>query len=349
MTIRPRGRRPLRFGQFSPVDYPGLNGDKRLVATRMDIERSLLMVGYANAGSATATVGPWRAQLLSAMVQGYLNPDLSPSSYFLALEPSERVSMTFLLAQGFTHWAADAHMSVPILMHLKGTSPRWTLTSAPFVRKAGAGPVKPKGRPDFIGIASGAYHVFEAKGRSLQASSSSRSSTVAARCMSQALAQVSRIATVGGAQPKTRTAAVWVLRPGGLSGFVTDPPAAQLAYDLTFDLSAAILKYYRVVLDLAEEARSARGIRLVRLTLSETRRLVVEADLLETLRGLANGRTSATDVLRYLEKREATYRRGRRFASRRRGLAFGLDGIGLVGSDDRDPRPKPVEERPVEI
>lgn len=234
-------------------------------------------------------------------------------------------------------------------MHLKGTSPRWTLTSKPFVRKAGAGPVKPNGRPDFIGIAPGAYHVFEAKGRSLQASSSSRSSTVAARCMSQALAQVSRIDTVGGVQPKTRTAAVWIMRPGGLRGFVTDPPAARLAYDLTFDLSAAILKYYRIVLDLTEEAKDARGRRLVRLRLSETRRLIVETKLLDLLRGLVNGLASGYDVLGYLEKREAIYRRGRRFASGRNGLAFGWDGIALVGGDDRDPRPKPTEERPVEV
>lgn len=344
MTVPPRGPRPLRFGQFSARHYPGLNGDKFLTATRLDIERSLLMVGYANASSATAVVGPWRAQLLSAMVQGYLNPDLSPSSYFLALEASERVSMTFLLAQGFTHWAADAHMSVPILLHLKGTTPRWTVLSKPYVRKNGAGPVKPKGRPDFIGIAPGTYHVFESKGRSLQASSSARSSSVAARCMSQALAQVSRIDTVGGVQPKTRTAAVWVLRPGGLRGFLTDPPADVLAYDLTFDLTAALLKYYRVVLDLPQESG---GGRFVRLRLSETRRLVIEPDLLDVLRGLENGLNSGDDVLGYLEERASTYRRLRRSASGRRRFAFGLDGIGLIGSDDRDPRRRPPEKQPL--
>lgn len=167
--------------------------------------------------------------------------------------------------------------------------------------------------------------------------------------MVQALAQVSRINTLAGIRPKTRTAAVWILRPGGLNGFVTDPPAAQLAYDLTFDLTAAILKYYRVVLDLAEETRDRKGRRLVILRLSETRRLVVESSLLDVLRDLENGLATGKDVLAHLEKRGATYRRGRRFASGRRDLAFGLDGVGLLGDDDRDPGPEPVDKRPIRI
>jgi hypothetical protein len=60
--------------------------------------------------------------LLKAMIEGYLDSNLHPTAYYLALEPSERVSMTFLIAQGLTHWVADYYMRVPILMHLVNQS-----------------------------------------------------------------------------------------------------------------------------------------------------------------------------------------------------------------------------------
>jgi hypothetical protein len=286
-----------------------------------------------------SSAGRWRAQLLSALVRGYLTSTLATSRYFLALEPSERVSMTFLLAQAFTHHVADRHMSVPILLHVHGAGPRWTLATLPAGAKSGAGPLKAKGRPDFIGIEPGAYHVFESKGRSLANKSTSLSGTVAGGVMPAALAQVSRIATVGGSPPKTRTAAVWVLRRTGVRGYVTDPPVADAAYDLAFDLTAALAKYYRVVLDapLASSARARAPKGFVRLAVADGRELFVEGKLLGVLRGLENRVTSGEEVMAMLEARNRAYRRIRHLAARSRRLAFGLDGVGLVGSaDDED-------------
>jgi hypothetical protein len=104
--------------------------------------------------------------LLKAMIEGYLDSNLHPTAYYLALEPSERVSMTFLIAQGLTHWVADYYMRVPILMHL-GQPVGFTIASLTAGGKIGAGDLKKNGRPDFIGIGYNEYHVFESKGRSL--------------------------------------------------------------------------------------------------------------------------------------------------------------------------------------
>lgn len=86
MESRSLPPRPIRFGQFPAIHYPGLNGDHPLAATKLEIERSLLMVGYANAHSATATVGPWRATLLSALVEGYLPQQPSASAVIVKLD-----------------------------------------------------------------------------------------------------------------------------------------------------------------------------------------------------------------------------------------------------------------------
>lgn len=332
MAIRTPPQRLLKFEQFSSVDYPGLNGAKTLTATKLQVERSLLMVGYPSARAAIAMVGPWRATLLSALVEGYLTSQLRPSPYFLALEPSERISTTFLLAQAFTHWMADAHMSVPILLHVTGTTPSWSLSSLPLTGKPGAGTIKNKSRPDFIGIAPSGYHVFESKGRSLPTASTSLSSTLASGCMAVALAQVSRIATISGMPPKTRTAAVWVLRSSGLRGYITDPPAARSSYDLKFDLSLALVKYYRIVLDAAASFVGREGAQFVRFALSERRELVVDKKLLSLLQGLQSNGVDGRKVLSLLERRAPFYHRARRLAARMPELAFGLDGVGLVGA-----------------
>ncbi len=345
MTIRTPRR--LEFAQFPTAYYPTLNGPKPLSATKLDIERSLLMVGYPSARAAAVAVGHWRARLLSALVQGYLTPTLRPSRYFLGLEPSERVSTTFLLAQAFTHWAADAYMSIPVLLHVHGATPSWTLAPMPVSGKTGAGPIKDKSRPDFIGIEPGAYHVFESKGRSLPPNSKSKSSTVAAGCMSDALAQVSRIGTIMGAAPKTRTAAVWVLRQSGLRGYVTDPPAVRRSYDLRFDLSKALAKYYRIVLDAAEALPSRGTGEVARYLLSENRELFVDRKLLELLRGLESGLVGGQEVLALLERRAARYRRARQIAARSTQLALGLDGVGLASAskDIEDWLGPPEDER----
>ncbi|HEV7311339.1 hypothetical protein [Sphingopyxis sp.] len=329
MVIRLAQAKRVRFARFSSARYQQLNGTHVPVASHADIVNSMLKVGYASRLDAMLTVGPWRSDLLTALVEGYLRPDLRPTDYFLALEPSERVSMTFLLAQAFTHWAASHHLSVPILLHVVGAAPNWTLAAMPATAKLGAGPVKDKSRPDFIGVEPGGYHVFESKGRSYQPGAPIKSATAAARCTKDALAQVSRIATINGAAPITRTAAVWILRPHELRGYLTDPPRAAFAYDLSFDLRLALLKYYRLILDARTGLGSVYRGSFVRLPFGKRLLLVVDAKLLSLLEALEKPSGDPRPILDHLERRAHVYVRLRRLAYRRPDLSFGLDGTGI--------------------
>jgi len=68
-------------GRFST-----LNGKALLSATRPDIIRSLLTVGYPSRKDAVLAVGPWRERLLVAMATGYLDRSLNTTPYFRNLE-----------------------------------------------------------------------------------------------------------------------------------------------------------------------------------------------------------------------------------------------------------------------
>ncbi|HEU5068229.1 MAG TPA: hypothetical protein VFT61_08595 [Sphingomicrobium sp.] len=343
MAIRSRQPGRLTFSGFSTTDYPGLNGVRPLSVTKLEIERSILMVGYPTARDSRAIGGPWRARLLSALVEGYLTPTLATTRYFRALEPSERVSMTFLLAQAFTHWVADTHMQVPILIHVSGTS-NYSVAATTSPGKPGAGTQKNKSRPDFFGIAAGEFHVFESKGRSLPAGPSGRSASVANALLPSALAQVSRVATVNGMVPKTRTAAAWIFRQSGSHGFVQDPPSTAIAYDVTFDVTEALLRYYRLILDASVDEMGVRGKLLIRVPLDEQRTLFVDRKLRELLHQLEQGDLSAQQFLEVLAGRRENLERMRRLVRRSSLITMGLDGVGLMVTEREPPWRSPVEE-----
>jgi hypothetical protein len=155
--------------------------------------------------------------------------------------------------------------------------------------------------------------------------------------MKQALAQVSRIATVNGAAPRTRTATVWVLRGTGARGYITDPPARRDSLDLKFDLREALIQYYRIVLDAAASLERRDGPRLVRYRLSDRRTLLVDRKLVGLLVALENDLARPEEVLELLKRREKAYGRARRLPREVRRVAFGLDGVGLlVSGEDKD-------------
>jgi hypothetical protein len=72
-----------------------LNGVASLTATRPDIIRSLLTVGYPSRRAAVRVVGPWRERMLVAMATGYLDRSLNTTSYFRNLEQTEKVGVSF--------------------------------------------------------------------------------------------------------------------------------------------------------------------------------------------------------------------------------------------------------------
>jgi hypothetical protein len=211
-------RRVFRAGKMAVQVYSKnfsgpfslLNGSALLTATRSDIIRSLLTVGYPSRRAALTKVGAWRERMLVAMATGYLSRSLRTTRYFQNLEQTEKVGVSFLLGEAFTHRYAQNQMSIPILVHVAGLSTcKWVTPSAWIPPKPGASAPSPKSRPDFIGISRHDQHVFESKGRTRRPSKA---------VVGKALGQVSAIHSINGKRPKTRCASFFMLRESGAEG-----------------------------------------------------------------------------------------------------------------------------------
>jgi hypothetical protein len=201
--------------------FGALNGFSSLTATRADIIRSLLAVGYPSRRAAVKVVGPWRERMLVAMATGYLDPSLNTTAYFRNLEQTEKVGVSFLLGEAFTHWYAQDRMNIEYLVHFAGLATcTWVSPSSPMPPKAGATAPPPKARPDFIGIRLRERHVFESKGRIRRPSQST---------ISKALGQVSALRSINSKPPDTRCASFFMLKAAGAEGKVLDPPGDTLA------------------------------------------------------------------------------------------------------------------------
>jgi hypothetical protein len=223
-------------GRFTP-----LNGVKTLGATRADIVRSLLTVGYPSRKVAVKTVGRWRERMLSAMAKGYLTSNLGTTRYFRSLEQSEKAGVSFLFGEAFTHWYAQRYMNIEYLVHVAGVKDcTWVTPKKKLAPKAGAATPSPKSRPDFIGIRLNERHVFESKGRQ-------RSPSLSAEA--KALGQVSTLISVNGKKPTTRCATFFMLKRAGAAGRVIDPPEDGPRIGVVFDERDAIAKAYSFFLD----------------------------------------------------------------------------------------------------
>lgn len=222
--------------------FASLNGSAPIAATRVDIIRSLLTVGYPSRKAAIKSVGKWRERLLVAMATGYLDGKLGTTRYFRNLEQSEKVGVSFLLGEAFTHWYAQDRMHIEFLVHVAGlTSCIWSSASVPAPLKAGAMPPSDKSRPDFIGIRRTERHVFESKGRIRKPSNAT---------VSKGLGQVSKLQLANGVAPTTRCSTFFMLRDAGTEGRVIDPPGTGDGVSVTFDQLDALAKAYSFFLDI---------------------------------------------------------------------------------------------------
>ncbi|WP_316187981.1 MULTISPECIES: hypothetical protein [unclassified Bradyrhizobium] len=218
-----------------------LNGSTDITATRADIIRSLLTVGYPSRKKASRKVGPWRIRMLSAMAYGYLDRALRTTAYFRNLEQTEKVGVSFLLGQAFTHWFAQDRMDIEFLLHVAGfESTTWGTSSAAASPKTGASPPSLKSRPDFIGVKKAEMHVFESKGRVRRP---------AQTAIGKALGQVSALRSVNGTQPATRCATFFTLKASGAEGQVIDPEGNVNGIKVTFDEWEMITEAYSFFLD----------------------------------------------------------------------------------------------------
>lgn len=221
--------------------FAKLNGSTDITATRADIVRSLLTVGYPSRKKAIRKVGLWRTRMLSAMAYGYLDRALRTTEYFRNLEQTEKVGVSFLLGQAFTHWFAQDRMDIQFLVHVAGLkTTTWGTSSAAVPPKNGASTPSPKSRPDFIGVKKAERHVFESKGRIRRPAKSA---------IAKALGQVSALRAINGTQPATRCATFFMLKASGAEGQVIDPEGDAAGVEVEFDEWEMITKAYAFFLD----------------------------------------------------------------------------------------------------
>jgi hypothetical protein len=218
-----------------------LNGMTPLDAMRADIIRSLLTVGYPSRKEAVKVVGRWRERMLVAMATGYLDRSLRTTRYFRSLEQTEKVGVSFLLGEAFTHWYAQRRMDIEFLVHVAGVQDcKWVSPAKSVAPKTGATPPSLKSRPDFIGIRRTERHVFESKGRQRRPTASAKA---------KALGQASALASINGKKPTTRYATFFMLKAGGAEGKVIDPPEDGARIGVVFDERDAMAKAYSFFLD----------------------------------------------------------------------------------------------------
>lgn len=289
----------------------------------------MLTVGYASRRSSMQEVGVWRARGLRYLLRGYLDDRLQTTRYFRNLERSEMAAMSFLLGQALTYWFAQAHMGLFYVVHVRGSREQWTAAARQSAMKPGAGPLKPRARPDFIGRGPGQYHVFESKGRS------SRVSNAVVRT---ALSQASMITAVNGHAPATRVAACFAFLASGIRGRVTDPAAEPEALALEYDDVTAAEKTFAFFLqpEFRDAASQLVGGFLC-VNLDDDLVYGVDVEVIEKLDDLRTRRGARTvePLMEFLEGRRAFYA-----ARRDQENSVGNDGIILRGKSTLSSRPR---------
>lgn len=226
--------------------------------------RSLIALGPSH--HAHHLSGPfWWSLRGVATVYSLLSSNLRPTPGFAHQTASQRKADAFLLGEALTHWFAQTHlgvhMVVPLEAHTGFVVPHSTTAPYPkpmpkFFRHG----VKPgaKSEPDFLAFAGpGQVHVIESKGRAGFGHFGVTDQVINA-ARNKALRQVCRIASVNGIPPVTRTACVFAFDQSGLTGQITDPPANR-PYHYRAEWPDLVRQAYASVLDPLFES-SARDI-----------------------------------------------------------------------------------------
>lgn len=308
-----------------------LNGTSLINASHADLVRSLLTVGYPSSSVAVLKVGYWRARMLHAMANGFLDSGLRTTKYFTNLEQSEKVGVTFLMGGAFTHWYALDRMSVKHVIHVQSlNSFSFTKSTASFAPKPGSVVPAAGSRPDFIGLDGLRTHVFESKGRQRNPDNGA---------IAKALGQVSSIRLVNGRKPRTRCATFFMLKASGVTGRIVDPPASDVAVNIRFDVFEAMTRSYALFLDLQTSlvSREIEGLTYLGIELADDAFFGVDKEVLAPfLQPPATGRQRAERrqyVDAVLEEKGDAY-----LGLRTPSTSAGRDGTILLGGQARSTR-----------
>ena len=190
--------------------FAALNGSAVFPISSLALLRSMVTVGYKNEadslGYGWRSIG-WHIStcFLTVATTATRNGNLVVSKLFHSLDSSEKNTVSYRLGMGLTKFTAETKLKVPWLVHLDKLFNAGALTLQ-------AGTLE---RGDLAGQGTnGAWHVLESKGRSSPPSS---------KLLTKSKNQVSRVLSINGQPPATRSASIVHLYRDPIRTVVVDP------------------------------------------------------------------------------------------------------------------------------
>jgi hypothetical protein len=263
------------------------------------------------------------------MARGFLDASLRTTAYFRNLEQSEKVGVSFLFGEAFTHWFAQEKMGIEHVLHVAGLPGfQWVGPTHPIAPKSGASTPLSGSRPDFVGLRRTERHVFESKGRQ-------RSPSGAA--IGKALGQVSTVHSINGNAPDTRCATFFMLKASGVDGEVYDPPPDGALVGMSFDDFDALARTYSFFLDRPADAFTADlGDGFVGVEVGESVSFGIDKLILKAMQdrpGASSLRERRVrEVFEIMQFRLSVY-----LERRNQGTSAGRDGLIIVDKSSKGP------------
>jgi CheY-like chemotaxis protein len=194
--------------------FAAINGTALFPISTLALLRSMVTVGYKNEadslGYGWRSIG-WHIStcFLTVATTATRNGNLVVSKLFHSLDSSEKNTVSYRLGMGLTKFAAETKLKVPWLVHLDRLFNSGTLTLQ-------AGSLE---RGDLAGQdTNGAWHVLESKGRS---------SPPSPKLLTKSKNQVSRVLSINGQPPATRSASIVHLYRDPIRTEVVDPEGQE--------------------------------------------------------------------------------------------------------------------------
>lgn len=228
-----------------------LNGVQRINCSQYKILLSALTCGYD--GFFRSFGEDWLRRVvhiigaISPFIRSHTNCGFCLSQYYFDTDKSESTQGIYFIGQALTKIFSQEILDAPLVLHASKCD--WEAG----VGGASKAPLKEIGRKEADLLAfdrRGGFHVLESKGRSVSDGSLNLSASKFNSAMQEALAQVSAIAGVNGAEPLSRCACVWSICTSGVKGNVVDPDGG--GRNLRAEPADIIASNYALVLESAE-------------------------------------------------------------------------------------------------
>ncbi|MGR9249961.1 hypothetical protein [Rhizobium leguminosarum] len=220
---------------------------------------------------------------VSVFLTSLPNDNLALADYYFEIDNSENKNGAYYIGQGLTKLFAEQMLKAPVVMHASRST--WNSTTG-SAQKAPAITVGRK-EADLFAFGPDGVHVLESKGRSVRGGVGRLTNSTMNAAMTEALGQVSAIATINETPPASRNGCVWTLCTSGIRGDVQDPPGEGL--NASFSANDVLRSNYALFLDARpSQFRTDQipGYSLLELPPSDDSRLYVGVltDILQQIR-----------------------------------------------------------------